>query len=1500
MMKKLFTLYVLCALLAAPAIISAQTLIGSWQFNGNANDVSGNGLNGTVYNAILTSGQGGIANTAYQFNGNSAHIDVPYSSLLNLTTFTIQAMVKIDSFNPNTCQAEFIVNRGVQYASSPWYCMSTGDNVYDGSCSVYSPNNTQFVDGLTGTVTTSQHAGNYIQLSTWYCHTVTYDGSMMRLYMNGNLIDSAAITPNLNYTNPNTSQLALVFGYYPTGSTTGFPYWLNGAIDNVEIWSGALSSATVAAMDCGSHSIVISRPFIDTIKCAGSTLSLPFITTVGYGSTNTFTAQLSNSSGSFSNPTNIGSITSSTGGTINCTIPANTPGSNSYRIRIVASSPADTSADDGVNIHISSPGTTSFTNNLPVCVGDTIKLTASNTNSGAVYQWTDPNGTVTTVQNRIIPNAQASNAGRYAVSITNGACVEHDTLTAIVNPRPSALTTSSNSPVCAGSYIGLSTTTVTPGVTYSWSGPNGFTSNLQAPVINNVPLADSGKYYATVTLNGCSVKDSTHVSITPLPVITPTYINPVCVGDSIKINTTISAGSTFGWTGPGGSNGTNQNILIGNATSANAGNYILTATHNGCVTHDTITMVVAPVPVRPTISTNSPVCAGTNLSLSALSITGASYSWTGPNSYSVTGRVVNHTIGYADSGTYIVSAAVGSCVSHDTAHVSVIVAPLGVTYGSNSPICRGDTLKITASNQTSGVTYGWTGTGGFSSSQPNFNLLSATLPAADTFYLTVTYNTCVVRDTIIAAVNPIPTKPVVTTNSPVCAGSTLNMTAVSSAGSTYSWTGPGGWTSTQQNPSFNVMPPLAGTYIVTANLNGCKSYDTTQVTVSPSPIPFGHGNNTPICAGDTLKVTAMSMTGGVSFSWTGPNGLNVSQGNFNIPNATTANNGNYYLTASVGVCVAHDTMSVTIKPMPNNPVITSNSPVCSGNTLTLNSVATPGAFVLWGGPLGFYSLSSDTTRSSIALADSGMYTVSANLNGCIKADTIHVVVNPSPAGINYSSNSAICAGDTLKVTASSSSTGAGFAWSGPSGFNASVPTFNIPSTTTANSGNYTLVVTLGPCSISNTLPVTVKPLPNTPVAGSNSPVCINSALNLTSLSTTSGVSYSWTGPGGFTSATQNPVISSVSAANAGTYSVKATANGCNSSATTTVVVNPIPTGTINSNTPICAGNDLLLTSTVSPATATYSWSGPNGFTSTLQDPVINNSNTSETGLYNLTMSLGSCTNVLHTPVTITPIAGPPVVTITTLLDTICSGGLATFYATAVNAGTSPSYVWRINGIATGATGSIYNTTGLHNGDLVTCAVTSNAICQPINTAISNSIWMQVKLAQIPPVNIEVSPSVYNPGNLVTFTAVVQGSGNCLSFQWRVNGIDVAGATSSSYQSYTLRPTDKVSLFIHSSCSCTQPDTAVVYSDNLSVNGIAANANFKVYPNPAQDEITISGIAADAEMELYDISGKQIFSKTLQFNSGVAKIHLSLPSGVYMMKLTDESGNYFTDRLVIIK
>jgi hypothetical protein len=187
---------------------------------------------------------------------------------------------------------------------------------------------------------------------------------------------------------------------------------------------------------------------------------------------------------------------------------------------------------------------------------------------------------------------------------------------------------------------------------------------------------------------------------------------------------------------------------------------------------------------------------------------------------------------------------------------------------------------------------------------------------------------------------------------------------------------------------------------------------------------------------------------------------------------------------------------------------------------------------------------------------------------------------------------------------------------------------------TAGVGTHTINYSIGnpPCQANSSTTITVHNGPTT-VAGSNSPVCAGSPLNLTATGI-AGTTFSWTGPNGFTSGAQNPSIASPTIAASGTYTVIPTQGGCaGPPATVNVTVNPIPVVLPGNNGPVCAGQPLNLTVNAT-AGATYSWTGPNGFISGVQNPSIASPTTAATGTYTVVVTANGCSATATTNVVV--------------------------------------------------------------------------------------------------------------------------------------------------------------------------------------------------------------------------------------------------------------------------
>jgi hypothetical protein len=217
-----------------------------------------------------------------------------------------------------------------------------------------------------------------------------------------------------------------------------------------------------------------------------------------------------------------------------------------------------------------------------------------------------------------------------------------------------------------------------------------------------------------------------------------------------------------------------------------------------------------------------------------------------------------------------------------------------------------------------------------------------------------------------------------------------------------------------------------------------------------------------------------------------------------------------------------------------------------------------------------------------------------------------------------------------------------------------------------------------------------------------------------------GVNASGTGTASFT-------IDDLTLANNGqTLQItKIISGSCNATFAQNVTLNILArpaTPTVSSNSPICAGTNLNLTSN---ATGTIAWTGPNSFTSNVQNPTITTATEAASGIYNVTATTGGCTS--YSGSTTVAVEGTTAsVSITPSPSNIVTDGtLVTFTALPVNGGLSPTYQWQKNGINVGTNSNTYSDATLITGDYITCTMISNSSCVPLPTVISNTITMTV-------------------------------------------------------------------------------------------------------------------------------------------------------------------------------
>jgi hypothetical protein len=168
-------------------------------------------------------------------------------------------------------------------------------------------------------------------------------------------------------------------------------------------------------------------------------------------------------------------------------------------------------------------------------------------------------------------------------------------------------------------------------------------------------------------------------------------------------------------------------------------------------------------------------------------------------------------------------------------------------------------------------------------------------------------------------------------------------------------------------------------------------------------------------------------------------------------------------------------VNVIVKPLPNQPDATNNSPICSGGTLILNNVlTTPSATYAWNGPNGYSSSQLNPSIAPSQVSHSGIYTITVDLAGCKKSDTTMVTINKTPDKPILTSNSPLHVGDAaIKLNITNPDGAATYTWSGPNSFSTSAVNPVLNNVVKNMGGKYIVIANIAGCTSSDSIIVQV-------------------------------------------------------------------------------------------------------------------------------------------------------------------------------------------------------------------------------------------------------------------------------------------------------------------------------------------------------------------------------------------------------------------------------------------
>ncbi len=178
-----------------------------------------------------------------------------------------------------------------------------------------------------------------------------------------------------------------------------------------------------------------------------------------------------------------------------------------------------------------------------------------------------------------------------------------------------------SSPVCAGENIQLSTDSDIAGSTFSWTGPNTFSSADPMPTINGVTEAAEGTYNVTVTYpSGCSVTASVDLVVEEGAAVNATSNAPICTGEDLELNVELPGGAnimSIQWSGPNSFSSDLESPVITNPGTINEGIYSVLVTYvGGCTAEASINVSISNLPTPEIdIDCAADICLGSGCRL---------------------------------------------------------------------------------------------------------------------------------------------------------------------------------------------------------------------------------------------------------------------------------------------------------------------------------------------------------------------------------------------------------------------------------------------------------------------------------------------------------------------------------------------------------------------------------------------------------------------------------------------------------------------------------------------------------------------------------------------------------------------------------------------------------------------------------------------------------------------------------------------------------------------
>ena len=432
--------------------------------------------------------------------------------------------------------------------------------------------------------------------------------------------------------------------------------------------------------------------------------------------------------------------------------------------------------------------------------------------------------------------------------------------------------------------------------------------------------------------NGCHTSDTIFVNYKYYPNADFGNDTVLCNTETLKLQLQpynfFSNGAVFSW---------QDNSAEDHYTISKPGIYWGKVTYQGCTVSDTIQVNYVSEAIA-NIGNDTTLCKGDSLLLST-SINNAKYQWS-------TGETTQ-SIFVKNTGEYRIAVTNGNCIVMDTILVNFKPKPM-VWLGNDTSLCEKSLLKLLPGNVNGN--YLW---------QDGSILNNFSVSKAGKYWVKISLDGCAVSDTINVNFKKLPTVNLGKDTS-FCTGTFIKINAYNADIQNYLWQDQTTLPFINTNNAGNYSVKVTGT-------NGCINQDTLVVTMLVPPV-FTLGNDTTICDGKTLPLK-----------------VNIESASFLWNDGTTINSliikdpGKYWLSVNNNGCSKSDSIEVKYKPTPII-YLGRDTTICEGiiKILTVNNANT------------IYKWQDGSSNNNFIVRKSGLYILSANMNGCLAIDSINI------------------------------------------------------------------------------------------------------------------------------------------------------------------------------------------------------------------------------------------------------------------------------------------------------------------------------------------------------------------------------------------------------------------------------------------------------------------------------------------------------------------------------